>query len=198
MSQPVPPASVLVAHRVADFDGWKRVFDDSRSFRQNDGILGHDVSRGADDPSMVYVYCLAGDADKLAAHVKNAELSQIMQKAGVVGQPEVWVMKPMSVDIVPDRTLAGMVAVHDVEDYATWREVYDAFDAHRKQHGIVGHAVNQELGNPKRVIVYHQAKEMATLRAFADSEELRERMPRAGVVGKPAFHFFQSVETQQY
>ncbi|MCP3982287.1 MAG: hypothetical protein GY716_23535 [bacterium] len=198
MSHPLPPAAVLVAHRVADYAAWKRVFDDTRQFRKDDGIFGHDVSRDADAPERIYVYCPAADAAKLAAHLQNPKLKEIMQSAGVEGEPEVWSMNPMSADFIEDRKLPGMVVVHEVEDYSSWRKAYDDFDAHRKRAGIVGHAVNQDAGNPNRVIIYHQAEEMSALRAFVESSELREAMQSAGVVGRPDIRFLEQLDIQEY
>ena len=106
-------------------------------------------------------------------------------------------MKPMSLDD-DERLLPAIVVDHLVADYDTWRAAYDAFDAQRRGMGIVGHAVNQELGNPNRVIVYHQAEDVETLRAFVESTELKEAMERAGVVGEPVIMFVQPVESVDY
>ena len=110
MSQSLPPVAVLVAHRVADYAAWKRVFDDTRRVRKDASVFGHDVGRGVDDPDMIYVYCPGGDVDKLTAHVQSPDLKEIMQKAGVEGKPEVWLMRPMSADFATDRKASGMVA----------------------------------------------------------------------------------------
>ncbi len=79
-----------------------------------------------------------------------------MKNAGVQGAPTITFMTPMSADFIPDRLLPGMIVTHAVRDYAAWRPVYDAFDGHRRASGVIGHAVNQELGAPNQVIVYHQ------------------------------------------
>ncbi len=194
----LPAASVLIAHRVADYDAWKLVFDGHAQARKEASCLGHYLKRGIDFPDTVYVYCLATDADKLRTFLGSVDLVETMRKAGVEGEPEITLMKPMSRDLVAKRKLPGIIVMHSVKDYETWRVAYDEFDGFRRQSGIVGHAVTQEFGNPNRVIVYHQADDVNLLRAFVESAELREVMQRAGVVGDPDIRFIQVVDFADY
>jgi quinol monooxygenase YgiN len=198
MTQAVPPVAILVAHRVADYGAWKKVFDQHLPARKEASCFGHHVHRDADDPSMIYVYCPASDADKVRAFINSPDTGNAMRDAGVVGSPTVTVMKPTLGDVVLDEKLPGLIASHDVEDYDRWLTVYEEFNAHREQRGIVGHAVNQELGNPNRVIVYHEARDMDTLRTLADSEKLKDAMQRGGVVGAPDIRFVETLDMAEY
>lgn len=191
-------ASVLIAHRVADYDSWKSVFDGHATARKEASCLGHYLKREIDFPDMVYVYCLATDVEKLRTFLGSDDLVESMRKAGVDGKAEITLMKPMSRDLVAKRKLPGIIVMHSVKDYQTWRAAYDGFDDFRRQSGIVGHAVTQEFGNPNRVIVYHQADDVNLLRAFVESAELREVMQRAGVVGDPDIRFIQVVDFADY
>jgi quinol monooxygenase YgiN len=198
MSPDIPPVAVLVAQRVADYDTWKKAFDDHLPARKEAGLLGHHINRGADDPNMVYVYCPATDADKVRAFLESPDLAAVMDKAGVDGPPAVHVMRPMSADFIPDKMLAGIIVSHAVEDYEAWRKIYDDFDLHRKESGIVGHAVNQEFDDPNSVLVYHQAESLNTLRAFVDSNELKERMREGGVTDPLEIRFVEVVDYADY
>ena len=198
MSPTIPPVAVLVAHRVADYDTWKKVFDDHLAARKESGCLGHHINRGADDPNMVYIYCPATDAAKARAFLDSPDLEDVMKNAGVEGPPTVHVMRPMSADFIPDKRLAGIIISHAVEDYQVWRKAYDDFDLYRKECGIVGHAVNQEFDDPNSVIVYHQAESLNTLRAFVDSNELKERMREGGVAEPLEIRFVEVVDFADY
>jgi hypothetical protein len=121
-----------------------------------------------------------------------------MKNATVEGRPGIYFMTPVLVDYIPDQILPGMVVKHAVEDFGRWRAAYDDFDTQRRHAGIIGHAVNQELGNPNNVIVYHQADDVGTLRAFVETAELREAMARAGVVGEPDVQFIQVADFKDY
>ena len=198
MSQAIPPVAVLVTHKVADYKTWKQAFDDHKPARQEASCVGHDVHRGIDDPDTVTIYNPAADVDKLKAFLDGTELPEAMLRAGVQGAPTVTLMKPMSASFPGDRLLPGIVVTHDVEDYDRWRTYYDDFDERRKQLGIVNHAVNQVLGQPNRVVIYHQAEQIDTLHAFLESAELRDIMQAAGVVGAPDIRFVQSVDIAEY
>jgi len=198
MSHPIPPTAVLIAHRVADYGTWKKAFDAHQAARREASCLGHHVNRGADDPNMVTIYCPATDAAKLKAFVTNPRLPEVMKNAGVQGSPTITLMKPMSADFVPDRLLPGIIVTHSVTDYGAWRKVYDEFDGFRKRSGIIGHAVNQELGVPNRVIIYHQAEDLGALRALASSTELKDAMKRGGVTGAPDIRFVEVADFANY
>jgi quinol monooxygenase YgiN len=198
MTQAVPPVAILVAHRVADYDAWKKEFDDHLPARKEAGCLGHYVHRDADDPNMIYVYCPAMDPDKIRTFVDAQDTRDVMKKAGVEGTPTITVMKPTVGDVVLDEKLPAMIVTHDVEDYDRWLGVYKEFDADRKERGVAGHAVNQELGNPNRVIVYHEARDMEILRTLMGSDELKDAMQRAGVASAPDVRFVETLDIAEY
>jgi hypothetical protein len=187
----LPPASVLIAHRVADYNAWKSAFDEHMQARKDASCLGHYLKRGIDDTDMVYIYCLASNVDRLRAFLESTDLAEAMKEAGVQGVPEITLMKPISRNLVSEKRLFGIIVMHSVEDYGSWRVEYDQFDEVRRASGIVGHAVSQEFGNPNHVIVYHQAEDLAALHAFVDSAELANAMQDAGVVGDPDIRFIQ-------
>jgi quinol monooxygenase YgiN len=197
-SEPLPPASVLISHPIADFDAWKIAFDRHMSARQEAGCLGHYLKRGVDDLDTVYMYCLATDAERLREFLEGDDLADEMRKAGVQGEPTITLMQPMSRDLVSGRLLPGIIVMHEVQDYDAWRVVYDGFEDFRQASGIVGHAVSREYDDPNRVIVYHQAEELDALREFVESTELKETMERAGVVGEPEVHFIHVVDFEYY
>ena len=118
MSMQIPPVAVLVAHRVADFDTFKKVFDGHQAARKEASCLGHDVNRGVDDPNMVYVYCPATDVDKLRDFVDSPELVQAMKAASVEGPPTITMMTPKSAAPMilfgPARTLSRFALEADL------------------------------------------------------------------------------------
>jgi hypothetical protein len=74
---------------------------------------------------------------------------------------------------------------HDVADYRSWREGYDAFDETRRGMGVTGDAVYQALGNPNDVTVTHDFEREDAAKALLSSAELKGAMENAGVVGEP-------------
>ena len=80
-----------------------------------------------------------------------------------------------------------------VEDYAKWRAAFDAHGATRKAGGGQGGYVltNDDDANDVTVLLKWDTTENA--RKFAGSDDLREAMQRAGVVGRPEIAFLNEV-----
>ena len=192
------PVSVLIAHRVNDYDTWKRVFDDHVEARENASCSGHYLKRGVDDTAMIYVYCPATDEGRLRAFLDSEDLADTMMRAGVEGQPSVTVMRLASRNLVSGQMLPGIIMMHSVNDYGAWRVAYDGLEDFRLQSGIVGHAVGRKLDDPNYLVVYHQAQNLADLRAFVDSAELNTLMQSAGALVDLEIHFIRVVGFESY
>ena len=84
-------AHVMVNHDVADFDTWKTAFDEHESMRQESSISVTGLYRGKDNPNNVTVM-MSGNDDNLNSFMDSEELKEAMQKAGVVSQPNIWML----------------------------------------------------------------------------------------------------------
>jgi quinol monooxygenase YgiN len=144
------------------------------------------------------LYCPATDVDELKAFIDSPELADVMKRAGVDAPPIIRLMEPKEADFIRDQKVAGLIVAHEVEDYVAWKAVYDDTAGLRTENGIIGHAVNTELGKPNHVVVYHQANDVDTLRAFIDLPALQEGMQRAGVKGEPEIHLVQVADFADY
>ena len=78
-----------VAHRVADFDTWKPVFDEHGASREAHGAVGHRVLRRSDESNTVMVLTEFGDRSQAEAFLADASLRGAMGRAGVEGVPEI-------------------------------------------------------------------------------------------------------------
>lgn len=78
---------------------------------------------------------------------------------------------------------------HDVADYATWRALYDDFDATRSAMGVTSASVYRAADDPNNLTVTHDFATIEAAQAFAGSPELKDVMSRAGVVGAPDIWF---------
>lgn len=195
MSRPLPPLAILVTHQVASYDAWKTAFDAHRGARKAASILGDHLNRNGEQ---VAVYLPATDRAKVAALVDSPNLRSTMQQAGVTSPPRIEWLKPIEDKHITDRSTAGMIVAHAVKDFAAWKKVYDSLEGLRKQHGIIGAAVNQALDDPSSVTVYHQAETRAELQAFAASPELKAAMQQAGVAGPPEVRFYDALSSTVY
>jgi hypothetical protein len=85
--------------------------------------------------------------------------------------------------------MTTMFVKHHVSHYDKWREVYDAFEPVRKTHGVDKQKVYRSVDDPNDVTVLHRFPTAKAAFEFAESEELKLAMQKAGVVGKPAIWF---------
>ena len=188
-AQSLPPAALLVRHQVADFDTWKRGFDDHEQMRRDAGIVAHHLNRAEDDPNLVTVFLAVEDVEQARAFAASDELKAIMQEVGVTSVPEMTWMTPQREAVVWDRELPAFLITHQVADFDRWLEGYDAADELRQSKGIVGHAANRSQDDPSLAIVYHQAESFDALRTFLDDDALAAAMKAAGVTSEPEVSF---------
>jgi hypothetical protein len=84
-------ASMFIKHRVADYAKWKPVFDEHESARKNATITAHGLHRDVNDPNVVIIAFRATDLKRAQEFAASDELRSAMQRAGVMGPPEVWI-----------------------------------------------------------------------------------------------------------
>ena len=78
-----------VAHRVADFDSWKPVFDEHGATRKAHGAVGHRILRRRDESNTVMVLTEFGDRSQVEAFLADPSLRAAMGRGGVEGEPEI-------------------------------------------------------------------------------------------------------------
>ena len=81
---------IYIRHGVADYDAWRKVYDDFADQQQAAGVRAEAVYQSIDDPNEVTVWHDFDDAGAARAFVDSAELRDAMGSAGVQGEPQVW------------------------------------------------------------------------------------------------------------
>lgn len=87
--------------------------------------------------------------------------------------------------------MVHVIIRHKVADYTRWKEAFDAHLSKRKAAGEVGHRVMQSVDDPREVTLVLDWDSLERARRFAGSDELKQAMQGAGVVGDPDFYFLQ-------
>jgi hypothetical protein len=82
-------ATLIVKHRVANFEAWKKVFDEMIPVRAKHGWTGHLVLQDAADPNVVTIVNRVKTLEGAKAYGGSPELRAGMQRGGVQGAPEV-------------------------------------------------------------------------------------------------------------
>jgi quinol monooxygenase YgiN len=82
-------ATMIVKHRVASFDSWKKVFDEMEATRREHGWTGHEVLRDATDPNLVVIVNHMRDLAGAKRYGGSPALREAMARGGVQGPPDI-------------------------------------------------------------------------------------------------------------
>jgi heme-degrading monooxygenase HmoA len=80
---------LLVHHKVEDYQKWKAVYDEHQSARKQAGSQGARVLRNINDPNEEVIITIWPDVEHAQAFGDSPNLREVMQRAGVIGMPEV-------------------------------------------------------------------------------------------------------------
>ena len=90
--------------------------------------------------------------------------------------------------------MPSVMVRHKVADYTQWKRAVHSAADWRKASGEVNFQVFREADDPNNLTVISQWSTASKMRKFMDSDELRQRMEAAGVIGKPEVRFFSKSE----
>ena len=76
-----------------------------------------------------------------------------------------------------------------MQDYAAWRPVYDAHEAARTAAGLTNGRVFRSAEDPNDILILFDMADRRRAEEFAESDDLRTAMQRAGVVGQPEIRY---------
>jgi hypothetical protein len=74
---------------------------------------------------------------------------------------------------------------HQVSDFAKWKPIYDAHESARQKAGLKEVSLLHKADDDNDVTLLFEAKDIERAKAFTESDDLKDAMKRAGVVGKP-------------
>ncbi|MGK2954135.1 MAG: antibiotic biosynthesis monooxygenase [Solirubrobacterales bacterium] len=75
---------VLIIHEVADYEAWKRVFDDAAGIRRQAGERSFQVLRYEGDPNRIVHFSVWTSTEAARSFFESPELVRIREEAGVV------------------------------------------------------------------------------------------------------------------
>lgn len=83
---------------------------------------------------------------------------------------------------------------HKVKNYAKWKPVFDEHGAAREENGSWGGQLFRNADDPNELVIVLEWDSLEKARKFAQSDDLRKAMQRAGVIDKPDVYFLDEVE----
>ena len=91
-----------------------------------------------------------------------------------------------------------LVVHHFVEDFDTWKPVFDEHEAVRRTHGEIEHRLYQDIHNPNRLVIHNDFPSVEAAQGFGSDPSLPEAMERAGVTGEPSISVATLGERKRY
>jgi hypothetical protein len=82
----------IVQHRVVDYDRWYPVFAEHETVRRQHGATGHSINRAVADPNTIVIVNDFATLEGALAFTKDPSLPEAMQRGGVDGAPQVWIV----------------------------------------------------------------------------------------------------------
>jgi hypothetical protein len=84
--------TVILSHEVSNYSEWKKGFDSGESLRQQAGVKTIGTYSSVDNPNLVTVITEFPNAQAVQGFMSNPNLKADMEKAGVVGKPEIKIL----------------------------------------------------------------------------------------------------------
>jgi quinol monooxygenase YgiN len=94
-----------------------------------------------------------------------------------------------------ESTMIQVLVHHQVNDYKNWRSVFDAALDFRHEGGECSCRIFRKAGNPNDLTLLFEWEDMERAQRYMSSDQLREKMRQAGVVGVPDVQYLAEMYT---
>jgi len=91
--------------------------------------------------------------------------------------------------------MVHVIIRHKVADYSRWKEAFDAHLNTRKAAGETEARVLLSVDDPREVTLFFDWDSLDRARRFLGSDDLKQTMKLAGVVGDPDVRFLEDART---
>jgi len=85
-------ATVILNHKVKDYNTWKALYDSDAARRTGVGMVELAVGEKAGDPGNVFIIWKLDDASAVEKMMADPELKERMAEGGVISAPEVTIL----------------------------------------------------------------------------------------------------------
>lgn len=187
-----PVMTMLIKHKVANFNKWMSAYEGHDSVRVAYGLHNFVVSRGLKDSNMVMVALHMDDTARAKEFAMMPDLKTAMQKAGVVGAPNIKYTQTEWHDTAgTNSSTTRVILYHKVKDWDAWKKAFDSHKQTRMNAGLTDRAVGHFVGDPHMVSLVFAVSDMKKAEYFMKSKDLEDKMMEAGVVGAPDIFFYR-------
>jgi hypothetical protein len=197
---PAKPSNIMLMHfKVADFANWQSKFESKErdSIRRSYGLTNYVAGKGLDDPSRVIVFLKMENVNKAKELTASQGMKDRMKAAGVTSTPAFNYMETVMDDNSPIAQTNRLLMIEKIKDWSAWKKEFDQNKQSRIDAGLIDRALGYAVDDPNQVMIVFAITDMAKAKAFLQSQDLKDKMARAGVEGKPVPFYYDIVKMYQ-
>lgn len=86
-----------------------------------------------------------------------------------------------------------LIIKHKVSNFAKWKPEYESHDSIRRAFGLTNYVLGRGRDDSNMVVVILKMDDVAKAKELTGSKEMKDRMQKAGVVGKASFDYLDVV-----
>ena len=86
-----------------------------------------------------------------------------------------------------------LIIQHKVANFAKWKQAYESHDSARRANGLTNFIIGRGMNDSNMVVVILKMDDVNKAKELTGSQEMKERMQNAGVIGKPTFNYLDVV-----
>jgi hypothetical protein len=201
--EPAPPAKpsnvMIMQFKVADFAKWHSMFEakDRDSIRRSYGLANYVAGQGLDDPKRVIVLLKMEDANRAKELTASQGMKDRMKEAGVTSTPSFHYLNVVMDDNSTIPQTNRLLMIEKVKDWDAWKKVFDENKQARIDGGLIDRLIGHDSNDNHQVSIIFAVTDMAKAKAFIQSPDLKDKMEKAGVEGKPVPFFYNIVKMYQ-
>ena len=90
------------------------------------------------------------------------------------------------------------LAIQKIKDYDKWKQIFEEHSKVRKNEGSKGAMIYRNTNDPKQLVVVTKWNDMEAAKNFSMSEDLKNTMKKAGVMGLPELYYLEMIEKTEY
>jgi hypothetical protein len=176
-----------VIHECKDFAHWKTAYDADAPNRKAAGLTDLLVGRLSTNPNVVGLIFTVSDQAKAKAMVSSPELRETMQKAGIIGKPDVHFRRGEYTPRDASNYLSLNCRIRGIDMF---RKGYAMDKADRKAASLTDLALLQNVDDENDLLLLWSIDDMARAEKSLKSPALAEhQVKNAGLVGTPVARF---------
>ena len=176
--------AVGITHEVADVAAWTAAYE---ALSDPDGRIT--VVASNENANLLTVFEWTESHEAAKGFFTSDRFKAITDSIGVVGEIQATYYDVKDSDDQPP--LGYIIGVgHEVNDYDAWKVKFDEDAESRSNSGMKFEALSTDADNPNMVYIMFSTDDLDGAMAMMSSDELKQKMADAGVVGEPEVYIW--------